>query len=293
MENTNTAAVAAPISQAMPLRVPAKPGKKPAKPTVTVEFDGCVLDCDDAWHLREITVAETVIRGEAAEGIKEALEKLARGNTVHIVSPRAASEMGRRAIELFMNARGLPYDKIVSCPRADMRISHKAVFYDGSWRDTVKYTDGFQTYLEDEEGARRRHDLHKKIEDLETRIEIITQHADAVYSELLRKKDRNIHRMELMQEALRDISQQIVNKCEMLKSLGEVGRDSGEEKRLLTQKQLEIMKLLAEGKQNKLIARELKLAPATVSQHLNVIYKVLKVEGRKQAVVKALELGLI
>ncbi len=61
----------------------------------------------------------------------------------------------------------------------------------------------------------------------------------------------------------------------------------------LTQRELEVLKLLAQGKSNDEIAKELNLTVSTVKSHLLNIYGKLGVNKRIQAVVKARELDLI
>ena len=62
----------------------------------------------------------------------------------------------------------------------------------------------------------------------------------------------------------------------------------------LTPRQIEVLRLLARGLPNKVIARELGLAEATVKVHLLAIFRVLQVRNRTEAVVAAQKrLGLI
>lgn len=61
---------------------------------------------------------------------------------------------------------------------------------------------------------------------------------------------------------------------------------------LLTERQLEVLRLIVEGKSNKEIARKLHLAHATVKVHLAAIYRALAVENRTQAAIAAERLGL-
>ncbi len=61
----------------------------------------------------------------------------------------------------------------------------------------------------------------------------------------------------------------------------------------LTGRQKEVMQLVAEGKSNKEIARELILAETTVKMHVTHIMRVLDVSNRTQAVVKAEKLGWV
>jgi DNA-binding NarL/FixJ family response regulator len=60
----------------------------------------------------------------------------------------------------------------------------------------------------------------------------------------------------------------------------------------LTARQLDVLRLLAEGKPNKLIARELGLSEGTVKIHLSTIFRVLDVNNRTEAVLAAQSMQL-
>ncbi len=60
----------------------------------------------------------------------------------------------------------------------------------------------------------------------------------------------------------------------------------------LTNRQLEVLKLLGEGKSNKIIARELGLSAHTVKIHVTAIFKALGVSNRTEAAVASRELGV-
>jgi DNA-binding NarL/FixJ family response regulator len=60
----------------------------------------------------------------------------------------------------------------------------------------------------------------------------------------------------------------------------------------LTERQAQVLRLLLEGKPNKLICRELNLAENTVKIHVTAILRTLGVANRTQAVVAASKLGL-
>lgn len=55
----------------------------------------------------------------------------------------------------------------------------------------------------------------------------------------------------------------------------------------LSERQRDVLRLLIEGKPNKLIARELALTEATVKTHLQAVFRKLEVENRTQAVLAA------
>lgn len=61
----------------------------------------------------------------------------------------------------------------------------------------------------------------------------------------------------------------------------------------LTDKQRSVLRLLLQGKANKVIARELDIAEGTVKAHLWAVYQTLGVRSRSQAMCRAFELGLL
>lgn len=63
----------------------------------------------------------------------------------------------------------------------------------------------------------------------------------------------------------------------------------------LTARQIDVLRLLAAGKPNKLIARELGLSEGTVKIHLSTIFRVLDVNNRTEAVLaaQAMQLDLV
>lgn len=61
----------------------------------------------------------------------------------------------------------------------------------------------------------------------------------------------------------------------------------------LTERQRQVLALMAQGKSNKLICRELGLAETTVKIHVTAVLRALKVTSRTQAVVMINRLGLM
>jgi DNA-binding NarL/FixJ family response regulator len=55
----------------------------------------------------------------------------------------------------------------------------------------------------------------------------------------------------------------------------------------LTNRQLDVLRLLAKGQSNKVIARDLGLSVSTVKVHLNTVFRALGASNRVEAVVRA------
>ena len=60
----------------------------------------------------------------------------------------------------------------------------------------------------------------------------------------------------------------------------------------LTDREREVLELIAEGQSNQVIARRLVLSPKTVRNHVSNIFSKLQVADRAQAVIRAREAGL-
>jgi LuxR family maltose regulon positive regulatory protein len=61
----------------------------------------------------------------------------------------------------------------------------------------------------------------------------------------------------------------------------------------LSERELQVLRLVADGKSNRQIGRELYLALGTVKSHLHHIFQKLDVQSRTQAVARALELRIL
>jgi DNA-binding NarL/FixJ family response regulator len=61
----------------------------------------------------------------------------------------------------------------------------------------------------------------------------------------------------------------------------------------LTGREVEVLRLVAQGLANKAIARQLYISPSTVNYHLTAIFNKLVVDTRAQAVAVASRQGLL
>ncbi len=61
----------------------------------------------------------------------------------------------------------------------------------------------------------------------------------------------------------------------------------------LSERELEVLRLLAEGLSNREIAARLVVAETTVKKHVNHVFDKLDVTSRTQAILRARQLGLI
>lgn len=67
----------------------------------------------------------------------------------------------------------------------------------------------------------------------------------------------------------------------------------GQKKYDLSGREITVLKLVAEGKTNKEIAKDLRISEKTVKNHTSSIYRKLKVSDRTQAAIQAVKEGLI
>lgn len=61
----------------------------------------------------------------------------------------------------------------------------------------------------------------------------------------------------------------------------------------ISERELQVLKLLAEGRSNKEIANDLDLSPNTVKTHIARLFEKLEVRRRTEAILRARELGML
>lgn len=85
------------------------------------------------------------------------------------------------------------------------------------------------------------------------------------------------------------------NELEMLKQVEKMPQNqtTKDKAKILSQRQIEVIRLISQGKSNKQIAYELGLTEGTVKLHVTAILKLLNVYNRTGAVAEATKLGLI
>ncbi|MCQ2741139.1 MAG: response regulator transcription factor, partial [Alphaproteobacteria bacterium] len=85
------------------------------------------------------------------------------------------------------------------------------------------------------------------------------------------------------------------NEFDMLKQIEKISdkKDIKEKVKVLSSRQLDVLRLIAKGQSNKQIAYELGLTEGTVKLHVTAILKLLNVYNRTGAVAAATHLGLL
>ena len=81
--------------------------------------------------------------------------------------------------------------------------------------------------------------------------------------------------------------------AKLLKRVMAVPTEAQKSQELLSERESEILKLVAMGMSNKEIARKLFLSERTIKAHLTNIFNKLNVASRSEAIVKGLKWGLI
>ena len=93
-------------------------------------------------------------------------------------------------------------------------------------------------------------------------------------------------------ELLQGTSQNEFNLLKQLEDMPE-SQDVSEKIKILSPRQIDVLKLIAEGKSNKQIAYELGLTEGTVKLHVTAILKLLNVYNRTGAVAAAKHVGIL
>jgi DNA-binding NarL/FixJ family response regulator len=76
-------------------------------------------------------------------------------------------------------------------------------------------------------------------------------------------------------------------------SMLEAADEANENDELLSERQTEILQMIADGLSTKQVARELGITQKTVHNHLNAIYRRLDTQSLTHAVLSAVRLGII
>jgi len=99
----------------------------------------------------------------------------------------------------------------------------------------------------------------------------------------------------LAQDDLESAAAHLLNQLTVARELSASAKIASSQPLLdpLTERELELLRLVAEGKSNREIALELTLALGTVKSHLHNIFQKLGVSSRTQAIIRARELNLL
>lgn len=91
------------------------------------------------------------------------------------------------------------------------------------------------------------------------------------------------------------LNNSLKNEFDVLKQVEQIPENKGtdENLKILTPRQIDVIRLIAEGCSNKVIAHKLNLTEGTVKLHVTAILKILNVYNRTGAVMEATRLGLI
>lgn len=79
----------------------------------------------------------------------------------------------------------------------------------------------------------------------------------------------------------------------LIENNAEIPLNGNHRGKTLTNRQSQVLDLIAQGKSNKQIAYEMGVSEATVKLHINALLRSLKVNNRTQAVITAQKMGLI
>jgi len=102
-----------------------------------------------------------------------------------------------------------------------------------------------------------------------------------------------LHAVRLVQDGGKYLPPEVLSPTGRANSPTSTRRDALSPERLgLTARQLEVLRLIARGANNKVICRELGLAERTVKAHITAILRALNVTSRTQAAIAASKLGV-
>lgn len=100
-----------------------------------------------------------------------------------------------------------------------------------------------------------------------------------------------LYNNKLTQQTEENKKQEYFSPLKTLKNLSESSPNSSNKG--LTERQIDIVKCIAEGLSNKQIAYKLNLKEGTVKVHITVIFKILNVKNRTSAIIEAAKRGYI
>jgi two-component system response regulator DegU len=148
------------------------------------------------------------------------------------------------------------------------------------------------------EAVKRIHATHPEV-----RVVMLTMHADAeVVADAIRSgasgylvkdcsTDEIAEAIRLAASGETAVSPQLA--ASMLGELRRLDRAAGEDDRLITKREEEVLQLVADGFSTPEVAEKLYISQKTVKNHLAAIYQKLDARDRTQAVVRAVRMGII
>ncbi len=171
-------------------------------------------------------------------------------------------------------------------------------------------TDKSPLATEDAETLRQQlQQLQTEYANLQTALQMVLEHSVELESHLLKRQEDLVNTVQNYQgeleekrqllltlmDAVPDCCKQIINSNEEEESNDDEDEDEDEllcdAPKLLTPRQHEILRSIAEGKSNKQIAYALNLSEGTIKQHTKNIFRCLNVRNRVEAIAKAQALG--
>jgi ATP/maltotriose-dependent transcriptional regulator MalT len=189
------------------------------------------------------------------------------------------------------------------------RILGKVAALQGDWEAAEQaFADGLtlcrRSHNEPEEAAllyeqacallvRSRASARETREHLQNLVYTLCEQARAIFSQY--GMQRSMRMVETLQEGLRQLDAQQpvgIEKTSAAANLS-VPRSEYQLDLHLTRRELEVLRLVAEGRTDREVAHTLVLSPRTVNRHLSNIFVKLNVPGRAAAVAYAIRQGLV